>query len=75
MMDMRVVIDRFEGDRAVLLFDDDSQASWPRSQLPSEAREGDHLRISITIDAAATKQAQAEAEELLKQLLEKNNLD
>ena len=75
MMDMRAVIDRFEGDRVVLLFDDDSQVSWPRSQLPADAREGDHLGISIVIDAEATKQAQAEAEELLKQLLEKNNLD
>ena len=75
MMDMRAVIDRFEGDRAVLLFADDSQASWPCSQLPADAREGDHLSISIIVDTSATKQAQSEAEELLKQLLEKNNHD
>lgn len=71
-MDIQGVIDRFEGEKAVLLLGETEQQSlWPRRLLPTEAQEGDILSFSIQIDAEATAQAKAEAQSLLKELLEK----
>lgn len=38
---LRGVIDRFEGDLAVVVFDDGQQVDLPRAGLPAEARSGD----------------------------------
>lgn len=70
-MHIKTIIDRFEGDVAVLLAGDgEEKAHWPKVLLPEGAKEGDILRISLTIDAEATRQAREEAETLLRQLLE-----
>lgn len=72
-MKMQAVIDRFESDKVVLLLgDEEIQAIWPRSSLPSEAKEGDFLRVNIQVDIEATFAAKVEAENLLKQIVEKN---
>lgn len=63
------VIDRFEGEKAVLLVGEaEKEAVFPKSELPEEAAEGDYLKIDITIDHAATEAAMQEAAELLKEL-------
>ena len=72
-MPIQAVIDRFEGNKAVLLVgDDEVQVVWPKHILPSEAKEGDILHIDLHIDGEATATAKAEAEYLLKQIIEKN---
>jgi len=72
-MRTKAVLDRFEGDKAVLLVGEDGIAAvWPRKLLPAGAREGDVLALCLDIDAAATRQAKTEAEELLRQLLAGN---
>ncbi|BBB92295.1 MAG TPA: DUF3006 domain-containing protein [Methylomusa anaerophila] len=73
-MKLQAVIDRFESNKAVLLLVDkeDSVVIWPRHHLP-EASEGDIIDIEIVINEDATRQAKAEADALLKQVLEKNN--
>jgi hypothetical protein len=69
-MRVRAVLDRFEGDKAVLLVGDaERSVAWPRAFLPAEAGEGDILWLAFSIDAEATRAARAEAEELLRQLL------
>ncbi|MGE5484717.1 MAG: DUF3006 domain-containing protein [Ignavibacteriales bacterium] len=50
-----LVIDRFEGSWAVLLFGRQG-FNFPRALLPPAAREGDMLKIAVEVDAAATKQ-------------------
>ena len=42
---MFFVVDRFEGDIAVLVGDDDTTFDVPRRQLPKGAREGSVFRI------------------------------
>lgn len=73
-MRVKAILDRFEGDKAVLLMGDDEVAvNWPRSFLPAEAREGHVIWLTGTVDHEATRQARAEAEDLLRQLLNRKN--
>lgn len=49
-----LIIDRFEGDWAVLELAG-TPFSVPRSVIPPGAKEGDVLRFSLDVDAASTK--------------------
>lgn len=72
-MQIQAVIDRFEGNKAVLLVgDDEAQVVWPKHILPVEVNEGDILQIDVQIDGEATAAAKTAAESLLKEILEKN---
>lgn len=54
---MQVIIDRFEGNMAVIEYPDRTMVNIPRSQLPPGAAEGDVLIIGedgIHIDADET---------------------
>jgi hypothetical protein len=62
----KAVIDRFEGDWAVVMIEGQAEpVNLLRSNLPSKAREGDHLQIELTnekltsvqIDGAAKQDA------------------
>lgn len=66
----RAEIDRIEdGDVAVLIIGDDrkKQVDVPASLLPEGAAEGDHLRISITLD----RESRAAASTRVKRLQDK----
>jgi len=53
---MRAIIDRFEGDMAVILLgDEEIQLDLPRKYLPQKAREGTIMRLSWEIDEAQTE--------------------
>lgn len=70
-MKLRIVIDRIEEDKAVLIIGDDQARSiWPVKYLPPGAAEGDHLEVGFRIDREATRSARREVEDLLRQLLE-----
>ncbi len=45
--ELRGIIDRFEGDLAAIVFDDDQRLDLPRDQLPAGARAGDAIIIRI----------------------------
>ena len=63
------VIDRFEGDNAVLLVGQDGrQAVFPAAGLPEGLSEGDYIRMEISYDAKATKAAMEESTRLLDAL-------
>ncbi len=62
-----LIIDRFEGDFAVIEYGE-LVFNLPRSLLPPEAKEGDVLKIELAVDAAATRERQKHAEELTKDL-------
>lgn len=73
----KAVVDRFEGDFAVLIAAERSEPLVvPRQDLPEEVREGDHLDIdmrddaiiAIRIDAEATAAAQQRIQEKLNRL-------
>ena len=69
---MRAVIDRFEGDVAVLELDDgESFADVDRSTLPEGAREGDALvgeKGAWLVDEDATRENLAANERLMNEL-------
>ena len=65
----RAVIDRIEdGDWAVLMLGDDgkTEVDFPRALLPEGASDGDHLRLTVTLD----KESRQEAERRIKALQE-----
>lgn len=65
-----LVIDRFEGDQAVIEHDGHT-FTLPRSLLPKEAKEGDVLRIGIEIDRTATDDRQKRVKSLEDRLFKK----
>ena len=62
---LRGVVDRYEGDYAVLVFDDGQRLLWPREQLPAGAREGIAVAIALTVDLMDTEQRSAKLQGLL----------
>ncbi len=65
------VIDRIEDGRmAVLLIGEDgkTQVDVPVSLLPEDARAGDHLRITITVDRSTRKAAEDRIKKLQDEL-------
>lgn len=70
MPKLKLTIDRFEEDRAVLLADDGRFAVWPREWLPEGASEGQAIFLEPRLDpeeeAARRKLAQSMLKELLK---------
>lgn len=64
-----LIIDRFEGDYAVIEYNN-STFDLPRSLLPNDAKEGDVLNISITIDQDKTKQQKENVTKLMEDLFE-----
>ena len=62
---MQAYLDRFEGEMAVLLAEDESQIILPKKYLPPEADEGMYLACTFLVDKEATKAAEDEAFDLL----------
>ncbi|MDT8900018.1 DUF3006 domain-containing protein [Anaeroselena agilis] len=70
-MRIRAVVDRFEDTKAVLLVGDaEASVIWPRAFLPEGTGEGDILSLALSLDGEATRAARAEAEDLLRKLLD-----
>lgn len=75
-MEFEVVIDRIEGDVAVLLpvgpvatgCRPGARLLWPKRLLPAGAGEGSHLTVSVALDPAATAAARKRVEGLLGDL-------
>jgi transcription elongation factor len=77
MQERRGVIDRFEGDLAAIVFDDNQRLDLPRDQLPRNARAGDAIiamfdtddaLVSIAIDAEDTAARKARVKGLLNDI-------
>lgn len=64
----RLIIDRFEGNWAVLELPDGTTFSFPRHLLPSEVKEGDVLKLDISIDKEETEKRRKQAQRLLDEL-------
>ncbi len=83
-IDVHAVVDRIEdGDVAVLTLEDEqeSQLDLPRAQLPAGTSDGDHLRLTYTLDpttkqrtlkhVARDERARAEAADRVRSLQER----
>ena len=72
------VIDRIEdGGMAVLLVGDDgkTQVDIPASLLPEDARDGDHLRVTITVNRGSRKGAEDRIKKLQDELRAQSGAD
>ena len=74
---LRAEIDRIEdGDVAVLMVGDgQTEVDVPVSLLPEGAAEGDHLRISITLDTESREAASARVKRLQDRLAAKGGAE
>ena len=71
---MKAVIDRFEGELAVLLLGDKGEfrLNFPLSLFPAGCKEGDILNISIERDPEATEQTKERVSGLMEKLKQKS---
>ena len=69
----RVIIDRIEGDLAVLVLYDDDQVKFnmPVRLLPEGAREGDHLLMTFAEDKGSREAETKRISDLLGELTRK----
>lgn len=68
---MALIIDRFEGDLAVIEVDGQVMKNIPKTDIPVTAKEGDVLKSvngTYEIDVEETKRIKEEAERLMKDL-------
>lgn len=64
-----LIIDCFEGNWAVIEYERET-FNIPRSLLPRSAKEGDVIRISISVDDKATSGRRNRVEKLMDELFE-----
>ena len=65
---MKIIIDRLEGDFAVVELPDRRMANMPKALVPNGAKEGDVL--SIEIDKETTGQRRKQVKGLIDELFE-----
>lgn len=65
----QVELDRFEEDKAVLFAESGEEIIMPKKILPTDAREGDSLNITISTDSAETDRREKKAREILNEIL------
>ena len=52
-MEIRVIVDRVENEMAVLQFSDGTSSVWPKNKLPTDVKEGDEIKITLSFPAQA----------------------
>lgn len=72
-MIIKLAIDRFEGDKAVLIAESGEQIIWPKNKLMEQAREGMVLSFNIQNSEEAEKDKKELAKNILNELLKAEN--
>lgn len=70
---MKLTIDRIEGEWAVCEYEKGKTLNLPSALLPTDAREGDVLRL--TVDRETTDEQKTRAEELRNRLFHRETGD
>ena len=69
---MKAVIDRFEGDYAIVLFgEEEIKLDIPKTLLPEGAREGSWMNMTLELDVEETKSREARIQSKLDKLKKK----
>ena len=69
---MKAVIDRFEGDYAVVLFgDEEMKVDIPKVLLPEGSKEGSWMNVSFELDIKETKKRKDRIQTKLDKLIKK----
>ncbi len=64
------IIDRFEGDWAIIETENRQTFNMPRSSLPPGLKEGDVINIQMDIDLDATKERAGKSKRMLENLFD-----
>ena len=72
-MNVKLTIDRFENDKAVLKTEDRFTIIWPKDKLPENIHEGMILVFNIINDAKAEKDKKELAKDILNEILDTSN--
>lgn len=69
---MKAVIDRFEGDYAIVLYgEDEIKVDIPKALLPEGSKEGSWLNVSFELDIEETKAREDRIQSKLDKLKKK----
>lgn len=68
-MIIRLTIDRFESDQAVLIAADGANIIWPKNKLPAGAHEGMSLNFDIMEDAEREKKDRQTAKDIINEII------
>ncbi len=72
---MKAVIDRFEGEYAILLFGDgEIKVEVPQKLLPEGSTEGSWLKVSFELDPEETMERKEKINSLLEKLKNKSRV-
>ncbi len=69
-MNIKITIDRFEGEKAVLKTEDNQSIVWPKDKLPANAHESMVLNFNILNDTETEKDKKELAKEILNEILD-----
>ncbi|MEI6627219.1 MAG: DUF3006 domain-containing protein [bacterium] len=67
------IIDRFEGNKAVIVIDDNQIINWPADKLPKGSAEGSAVRIFIKANPVMEAEKVATAKAILNEILNTAN--
>jgi len=68
-MEEKIIIDRFEDDKAVLKTKDNKTVIWPSAKLPENSKEGDVLIFTIQSENEKTAKNKELAKTILNEIL------
>ena len=68
-MIIKLTIDRFEADQAVLISSDGVAIIWPKNKLPAGAREGLALNFEIMADQGREKKDRQTAKDIINEII------
>ena len=73
-MTITATIDRFEGEKAVLIVEPErTVVNVPRSDLPEDADQGDVVRLEGTVDRDQTDRRRTEIQEKIERLKQRSS--
>lgn len=68
-MIINLILDRIEGDKAILKTEDKLTIVWPREKLPPGVFEGAYLTVAIASDQARNDSDRELAKDILNEIL------
>ncbi len=70
-MIIKFTLDRFEGDKAVLISSDGQSVIWPKNQLPNNLKEGSSLNFEIMEEKERTEKTRQTAKDIINEIINK----
>lgn len=68
-MIIKLTVDRFEGNKAVLITGDGQTINWPKNQLPKNLHEGSGLSFDIAEKAEREKRDKQTAKDIINEII------